>query len=327
MRFESWYYLLILLLIPVFHRYWMKTNRRPGILFSPKLPRTIQKSSPIRKRLFLRYLAFIFLVFALARPQESFERKSRVVSGIDIMMVMDVSMSMNIEDLSAVSRLEVAKNTMRSFVEGRKNDRIGFLIFSGEAFTLAPPTLDYGLVNQAIDAVEVGKLKDGTAIGDGLALAVSRLKSSTAKSKIIILLTDGDNNVGQVDPATAGDMAAGFGIKVYTVAIGTEGRVKLPIKRKDFTGRERVYYQWFDNALNPDLLKRISEQTFGNFYRVTDADALTKVFSEIDQLEKSKVDSSKETEYSDKYRGFLLASLLILLLEQFSVFAIWRPAL
>jgi Ca-activated chloride channel family protein len=263
----------------------------------------------------LRLLALFLLIAALARPQEVYQESQRQVSGIDIIMVMDVSASMNIEDLSERARLDVAKETMEAFIQARKNDRIGFVIFSGEPLTLAPPTLDYDLVRRQLREVETGVLKDGTAIGDGLSMAVGRLKTSQAKSRVVILLTDGDNNVGQVDPATAGDLAAGFGIRVYTIAIGTEGRVRLPIKTKGALGNTIVSYQWFDNALNPTLLKQIAETTRGKFYRVQDGEALADVFQEIDRLEKSDVKTTENLRYEELFHKFLFWAALLLFLD------------
>jgi Ca-activated chloride channel family protein len=257
-------------------------------------------------------------VIALARPQYSYRQTERTTSGIDIMMVMDVSASMNIEDLSERPRLDIAKETMESFIQGRQNDRIGFVVFSGEPLTLAPPTLDYGLLLRALRQAATGVLKDGTAIGDGLSLALSHLRASKAKSRVVILLTDGDNNVGQVDPATAGELAAGYGIRVYTIAIGREGRVKMPIRHKGVLGNTFTTYQWFENALNPELLRQISKNTNAKFYRVTDESTLSSVFKDIDQLEKSDVKSKEKVQYDELFQKplkwgmfFLILGLLI----------------
>jgi Ca-activated chloride channel family protein len=272
----------------------------------------------------MKYLGIVLCIFALARPQSSYQQIERNTSGIDIVMVMDVSASMNIEDLAERSRFEVAKETMESFIQGRQNDRIGFVIFSGEPLTLAPPTLDYGLLLRSVNQASIGVLKDGTGIGDGLALAVSHLKSSQAKSKVIILLTDGDNNVGQVDPGTAGELAAGFGIKVYTIAIGREGRVKMPIRHKGLFGNTITTYQWFENALNPELLKQIAQLTQGKFYRVTDESTLSSVFKEIDQLEKSDVKSKQKVRYDEVFQKPLKLGALILIAEQILERGLWR---
>jgi len=263
------------------------------------------------------------MMIALARPQETTRTTQRSVDGIDIIMVMDVSASMNIEDLGDQPRLDIAKDTMREFVKARRNDRIGFIVFSGEAVTLAPPTLAYGLLMQTIGDARTGLLKDGTAIGDGLALAVGRLRDSKAKSQVIILLTDGDNNVGQVDPATAGELAQGYGIKVYTIAIGREGRVKLPIRQK--IGPQTITtYQWFENALNPELLQKIAEATQGRFYRVTEASTLESVFKEIDKLEKTKIESKENIQTHEVFDQPLKWAALLLLLERILALGFWR---
>jgi len=216
---------------------------------------------------------------------------------------------------------------MESFIKGRENDRIGFLIFSGEPLTLAPPTLDYGLVLRSLRDAKIGILKDGTGIGDGLTLAVNRLRTSTAKSRVIILLTDGDNNVGQIDPATAGELAAGYGIRVYTIAIGREGRVKLPIKTQGIFGNPITTYQYFDNALNPELLKKIALLTEGKFFRVTDESALNSVFREIDGMEKVETKSKESVRYEERFQAPLLLGLGLLLLEAILARTVWRFAL
>jgi Ca-activated chloride channel family protein len=272
----------------------------------------------------LKYLSLVFLIIALARPQTSFRQIERNTSGIDIMMLLDVSASMNIEDLAERSRMDVAKDTMENFIKGRQNDRIGFVMFSGEPLTLAPPTLDYGLLLRALHQASIGVLKDGTAIGDGLALAVGHLKSSKAKSKVVILLTDGDNNLGQIDPATAGDLAQGFGIRVYTIAIGREGRVKVPIWRRGLLGREVKTYQWMENALNPELLQLIAKKTQGKFYRVTDESALEHVFKEINQLEKSEIKAKEKVRYDENFQFPLRLGLAFLLLVQIMERVAWR---
>ena len=324
MQFNAWPWFFLLLLIPIFHRWWMRRNQPAKVTFPLAIPKKVTRMSPVRFLLILRYVALVFFVAALARPQTPYKQTHRNVSGVDIVMIMDVSASMNIRDLGDESRLEMAKTTMKNFINGRENDRIGFVVFSGEPFTMAPPTLDYGLVLSSIKNVETGRLKDGTAIGDGLALGVSRLKESEAKSRVIILLTDGDNNLGQIDPLTAGDLAAGYGIKVYTIAIGREGKVKLPIKQKDVFGRTVTTYQIMENVLNPALLKKIARNTKGKFYRVTDAETLVSVFKEIDQLERTEQKTQEKIKYHDRFEGPLKLGALFLLLEQLLGLAWWR---
>lgn len=324
MRFAAWPFLFLILLVPMLHRWWRKRNEPARVAFSLPIPKQVGLRNPLRAFLILRYLGWILLVVALARPQASFKSEQRHVSGVDILMVMDVSASMNIEDLADRSRFEVAKDVMTQFIQGRNDDRIGFVVFSGEPFTLAPPTLDYGLVMKSVREARIGVLKDGTAIGDGLALAVGHLRNSKAKSRVIILLTDGDSNVGQVAPATAGELAAGYGIKVYTIAIGREGRVKLPIKHQGPFGQTITTYQWYDNALNTELLELIATKTSGKFYRASDENALASVFREIDQLEKSEVIANEKVRYEERFEFPLTLGLFVLLLEQLLARFWWR---
>lgn len=324
MRFhDAWF--LLLLLVPVFaYRSWRSRAKPAAFRYSIPVPEKASFRDPTPYLTAFRVLSLALLIFALARPQGRFSELERKVSGVEILMVMDVSASMNIEDLDERPRLEIAKDTMRKFIEKRTTDRIGFVIFSGEPLTMAPPTLDYSMVLAALKNVETGVLKDGTGIGDGLALAVNRLRGSTAKSRVIVLLTDGDNNVGQVDPLTAGELAAGYGIRVYTIAIGKEGRVKLPIRQKGLFGRTVTTYQWFENALNPELLQKIAEGTKGKFYRVTEAGALNEVFSDIDRLEKSDVQITEKTRYEERFGFPLKAALLLLCLERILALFWWR---
>jgi Ca-activated chloride channel family protein len=324
MRLAYWPFLFLLLFIPLLYRWWAGRNKPARVTFSLPVPQSASRASPVRILLALKCLAFALLVFSLARPQTSFKQTERTISGLDIMMVMDFSASMSIEDLADRSRFDIAKEMMENFIKGRQNDRIGLVIFSGEPLTLAPPTLDYGLVLRALRDAQLGVLKDGTAIGDGLSVAINRLRNSTAKSKVIVLLTDGDNNVGQVDPATAGELAAGYGVRVYTIAIGKEGRVKMPIRHKGVFGNTITTYQFFENALNPELLQQIAERTHGKFYRVTDYDTLENVFKEIDTLEKTEIKSTEKVRYEEAFQKYLKLAFLILLLEQVLERGWWR---
>jgi len=324
MRFGDWPVLLLLALIPLLHRWWLNRNKPARVRYSLPVPASAGMRSPLKILLLLKYVGLSLLVIALARPQTSFRQTERTVSGVDILMVMDFSASMNIEDLGERSRFEIAREMMETFIKGRQNDRIGFVIFSGEPLTLAPPTLDYGLVLKSLKDAHIGMLKDGTAIGDGLSLAVSHLRNSKAKSRVIVLLTDGDNNLGQIDPATAGELAAGYGIKVYTIAIGREGRVKLPIKHKGLFGNTITTYQYFENALNPELLQQIAELTHGKFYRVTEEGALASVFKEIDKLEKVDIKTTEKVKYNEGFERPLKLGTLALILEQVIARGWWR---
>ena len=324
MQFGSWPFLFLLILIPLFHLGWLNRNKPARVRFSLAIPKNVAQKSPLKILLYLKYLGLVFLIIALARPQSSFKQMERTVSGIDILLVLDVSASMYIEDLAERSRFEVAKDTIETFIKNRQNDRIGFVIFSGEPLTMAPPTLDYGLLLRSLRETKIGVLKDGTAIGDGLALGLSHLKSSRAKTRVVVLLTDGDNNLGQVDPATAGELAAGYGIKVYTIAIGREGRVKMPIRHQGLLGNVVTTYQWFENALNPEILQQISKTTGAKFYRVTDESTLGSVFREIDQLEKSDVKARENVRFEEKFQWPLKLGLIVLLIEQILQRLWWR---
>ena len=324
MRFSAWPFLLLLLLIPLLHRFWVNRNRPAKVMFSLPVPAAASVPNPLKLLLVVKYIGLALFIIALARPQASFKETERTVSGIDIMMVLDVSASMNTEDMGDRSRIDIAKDVMENFVKGRQNDRIGFLIFSGEPLTLAPPTLDYGLLMNAIHGVDLGRLKDGTAIGDGLAVAINRLRDSKAKSRVIILLTDGDNNLGQVDPATSGELAAGYGIRVYTIAIGREGRVKVPIKHQGPFGKIITTYQWMENTLNPQLLKEIAQSSHGKFYRVEEEGNLQDVFKEIDKLEKTEVKSTEKVRYEERFDKPLKFGMLALAVERVLSLGWWR---
>jgi Ca-activated chloride channel family protein len=263
-------------------------------------------------------------MFALARPQDGFDSRIRHAEGIDILLSLDTSASMNIEDLGDRARIDIAKETMEKFIEGRGQDRIGIVTFSGEALTVVPPTLDYGLVLTQLRAIQSGVLRDGTAIGDGLALSVQRLRKSSARSRVIVLLTDGESNIGQVDPLTAGELAAGYQMRVYTIAIGKEGRVKVPIKRRGVLGEMLTSYQWMDNALNTELLEKIADRTGAKFFRVTEGEALKKVFAEIDRLERTPNPSTEKIRWEESFRRWALLALALMVLERMLKWWVWR---
>ena len=276
--------------------------------------REVRRFPPRFLHTLLYAAACVFLILALARPQTSFQKIKSNVQGIDIMFVLDLSASMRIEDFRDANRLEISKPIVRDFINARINDKIGFQIFSGEAVTLVPPTLDHTVLLSALDSVEIGDLKDGTAIGDALAAAVGRLKESTAKSRVIVLLTDGDSNMGSVDPLTAGELAKGFGIRVYSIAIGRDGRVQIPFVQKDIFGRKVKVYQYYDNTINPELLQKISTITNGKFYRVQDNEKhLREVFEDIDRLEKTKIEKSEQVRFEENFIPLIgLAALIFL---------------
>jgi Ca-activated chloride channel family protein len=264
----------------------------------------------------VRCLAISFAIFALARPQTSSSQVRRLTEGIDVMIALDVSQSMTIEDVDVRdrNRLDVAKETVKKFIGGRQDDRIGFLMFSGEAITLCPPTLDYQILLDSVDRSDVGLLRDGTAIGEALATASNRLKDSNAKSRVVVLITDGDNNMGSIEPLDAGEIAAGYGIKVYSIALGKQGVVQYPEYQNFFGVRKKVYRQT-NSTINPDLLMKISQETGGKFFRADDEDSMERVFEEINKLEKNRVETKDRILWEEHYQLFLLASFLTFLLD------------
>ena len=268
----------------------------------------------------LKALGIALAIWALARPQEMNTRIRKNVEGIDIVIALDVSDSMLIEDMKPLNRLEAAKETIKKFIEARSSDRIGLVIFAGESFTLIPPTLDYQLIIQRvaeISSASSAKIKDGTALGVALANASGRLKDSQAKSRIVIFMTDGENNSGTIDPETGLEIAKGYGIKIYSIGIGRDGPTRIPVYTRDIFGQKIKTYQPFESAVNEDLLGRMASDTGGKFFRATKEDSLESVFKEIDSLEKTKIDVNKFTNYTELFPPYLRWALIIYLIGLF----------
>ena len=243
-------------------------------------------------------LALILLLVALARPQRSNEQVEQWTEGIDIMLVLDISESMKIEDFKP-NRLEAAKDVAREFVEGRFQDRIGMVVFAGEAYSLAPLTTDYQLLYEYIDQIDFSMVQvGGTAIGSALAVATNRMRESEASSKVLILLSDGENNAGNIDPITAAKLAHAYDIKMYSIAVGKEGRV--PYGRDIFGNTNYI-----ENELDETTLRQIADIGQGRFYRVSDKQALENVFAEIDQLEKAEIKETRFKDITDFYDIYL----------------------
>lgn len=260
----------------------------------------------------LKLVAISFLIVALARPRNvSVTTKNKKNKGIDIVMATDVSGSMLARDLKP-NRLEALKNVAEQFVDKRPNDRIGVVLYAGESYTKTPITSDKSIVKRTIKSIEYGGIEDGTAIGMGLGAAVNRLKESKAKSKVIILLTDGVNTAGSVDPKLATELAKGVGIKVYTIGIGTNGMAEMPYA-KDFTGK--LMFKPMEVEIDEDLLKHIAKETGGKYFRATSNTKLKGVYDEIDKLEKTEVEEFKYYNYKEMYRGLLFLALGLLILE------------
>jgi Ca-activated chloride channel family protein len=266
---------------------------------------------------------------ALARPQTSDTQVRKNVEGIDIMIVLDISDSMLIEDMKPYNRIESAKETIRNFIKARVSDRIGIVIIAGEAFTLVPMTLDYELLLSRVEEITTAQqahIKDGTAIGVAIANAAGHLKDSTAKSRVMIFTTDGENNSGTIDPETGLSIAKGFGLKVYSIGMGQSGPTRIPVYQKDLFGNRVKTYQPFESTVNEDLLGRMASETGGKFFRASKDNSLQKVFAEIDRLEKTKIDVNKFTRYNELFKKYLVIGLWIYLLGWLLGLSLFRRA-
>lgn len=265
----------------------------------------------------LRLLAVAFIIAALARPQSKTEQQQAEGEGIDIILCIDVSGSMTAQDFTP-NRMEAAKKVASDFVSRRETDRIGIVIFSGESFTQCPLTTDKAVLQNAISTIRNGLLEDGTAIGDGLSTSVDRIRKSKSKTKIIILLTDGVNNVGLIDPNSGKEIAKAFGIKVYTVGIGTEGYASSP--ESTVAGAAQTQPVNIDEK----LLTEIASETGGKYFRARDNISLENIYKEIDKLEKSKVEISSLTRYGEKFFPLVIIAMGLLLLEIILRYVVFR---
>lgn len=261
----------------------------------------------------LRFISLWLMVIALARPQSRSEFESSQLEGIDIVMSLDVSESMLAKDFKP-NRLEVAKDVGQEFIDARPDDRIGLVVFQAEAFTQVPLTTDHKVVKNAMKEIEPGLLQSGTAIGMGLATAVNRIKDSEAKAKVVILLTDGMDNSGAIKPADAASIAKTFGIRVYTIGVGTKGKALQPVA----IGRDGNYiFDWQDVEIDEEVLQKIAETTGGKYFRATTTEKLKEVYQEIDKLEKTKFQVSQYSKRHEEFWRFLIPALAFLLVEIF----------
>ena len=257
----------------------------------------------------VRLIAIGLLIVALARPQSFTSGENVTTEGIDIAIVLDISGSMLAEDFKP-NRLEAAKNVIDDFIEGRTSDRIGLVIFSREAFTQCPLTIDYSVLRNLLLDIRSGMIEDGTAIGNSIANGVNRLKESDAKSRIIILLTDGNNNAGEVDPVSAAEIAKAFGIRIYTIGVGTRGEAPYPVQTPFGTR-----YQMVPVEIDETMLTKIADITDGQYFRATNNRALQDIYEKIDKLEKTKIEITSYKNASEKYHSWLWGGLLLLLVE------------
>lgn len=315
MRF---YYPYILLLIPIFVSiiYYIKKRKiknSSGIIFSDiKIFTTIKV--PFGKKILdnLKFVAVILTILALARPQGGEKSSELTKKGIDIILCLDTSTSMRAEDFKPQNRLDASKEVVKKFIKGRKNDRIGVVVFSAVAFTQCPLTTDYGSILDFIDKIEIGMTQtDGTAIGTALLTSVKRLKETTGKSKIIILLTDGRNNMGEVDPITASKAASAFGIKIYTIGAAALGASPYPVNDPIFGKR----YVWLKEDLDEPALLQIANETGGLYFRAKDKSSLEEIYKKIDSMEKTEFKVEEYTDFNELYRWFLIPAAIFFFLE------------
>lgn len=312
--FSQPYFLWLLLLIPIMIWWNSFYGKRRQAAFKVSATHSVSGLQTFRNMMvnlpfIFRLLAIASLVFALARPQVKFQEQQTEGEGIDIILCIDVSGSMTAQDFKP-NRMEAAKNVAMDFVSHRPTDRIGIVIFAGESFTQCPLTTDQYVLRSQIQQIRNGLLEDGTAIGSGLATSVDRLRNSKSKSKIIILLTDGVNNGGLIDPSTAKEIAKTFKIKVYTIGVGTDGYAPTP-QNTDLG----VVIQNEKVSIDEKLLKNIADETGGQYFRATDNKSLTNIYKEIDKLEKSKVEITKFSRFTEKYYPLIFAALFFIFIE------------
>jgi len=307
----AWPWLTLLLLVPA--GLWFARRRRRRLVYPG-----LSDGVPVRRRTLwslwpdvLRAVALGLVAIALAGPLRSVERVVQRTEGVTIQLAFDISSSMLAEDFRPDNRIAVARREVARFVENRQADRIGLIAFAGEALTVVPATLDHDVVLRAVENLNVGQLTDGTAIGTALATAVNRLRESADGSRVVVLLTDGDNNRGVIDPLSAASAAAALGIRVHTIGIGRDGVVPVPI------GRTRFGYQYanMEVTVNDELLTRVAERTGGVYFRATDPEALQRIYERIDELETSPLREERFTETAAVRRELVFVALLALLLE------------
>ena len=322
--FSDPFLLWLLLIIPVMIAFYVikqhKTNaslRIPGLQqFGPA---RITFRHYLRHALFvLRIMAVALLIIALARPQSSESFQDISTEGIDIILTLDISGSMLARDFKP-DRLEASKDVATEFIAGRPYDRMGLVVFSGESFTQCPLTTDHAVLINLLQEIKSGMVEDGTAIGMGLATAVNRIKDSEAKSKVIIILTDGVNNRGEIAPLTAAEIAKTFGVRVYTIGVGTQGVAPYPVETPF-----GMQYQDMPVEIDEPILKEIAKKTGGRYFRATDNDKLLEVYKEIDKMEKSKIDVRLYSRKEEKFFQPALAAFLILVLELIARFTLFK---
>lgn len=318
---QPWFFALFALLPLLIFWYAIKNNSQQGaIIISDASAKGLSswKNSFRHLPFLLRLLALSAIIVALAKPQTKYELQQTDGEGVDIVLCIDVSGSMTAQDFQP-NRLEAAKAVAADFVNKRSTDRIGVVIFAGESFTQCPITTDHNVLLTAIENIHNGLLEDGTAIGSGLGTSVDRLRTSKSKSKVIILLTDGENNGGLIDPKTAKEIAKAFAVKVYTIGVGTDGYAPQPVNTP-----LGVQMQNTKVTIDEKLLTEIANETGGKYFRAKDNESLSKIYGDINSLEKSKVEISTLTRYTEKFFPFVMAALALLLIEVLLRYTVFR---
>ena len=309
------YLYLLLLLLPVLAWYVFKQYQADASLQISDLQRLVKSSEKLSTKLLfhtpflLRFLAITLLMIVVARPTLSNSIRNETTEGIDIVLAMDISGTMLAEDLRP-NRLEAAKRVATEFIVERPNDNIGLVVFAGESFTQCPLTTDHAVLVNLFSGIKYGIIEDGTAIGMGLANAVSRIKDSKAKSKVVILLTDGSNNAGEIAPLTAAEIAKTFGVRVYTIGVGTRGMARYPVQTP-----VGIRYQDMPVDIDEDMLRQIANMTGGRYFRATDNENLKAIYTEIDQMEKTKIAVKEYKKKTEIYLPFAVVAFLLLVAE------------
>lgn len=319
MHLNDPWFLVLLPLVAALVIYAKKRERDPSVLFpSKKLFSDLKPTFKVRlsrSLVLLRISALLLIVLALCRPMSVIEETRIETEGIDIVLAIDTSSSMLAEDFTLggnrENRLEVVKNVVKNFISMRHSDRIGIVAFASRAYMVSPLTLDYEWLMHNLERVKIGIIEDGTAIGSGLSAAINRLKDTDAKSKIVILLTDGRNNAGRISPLTAAEASSALNIKVYTIGAGTKGLAPYPVK--DIFGN--TVYQSVKIDIDDETLRKIAEKTGAKYFRATDTESLKDIYSQIDELEKTKIEETGYREFRELFHFFLLPGLALLILE------------
>ena len=293
---------------------WWRARYRSGLQYSDVSPAQAAPTSwLVRLRegpAVLRLAAVGLGLLALARPQEQNVTRTRSAEGIDVMLILDTSTSMRAEDFDP-NRFEAARDVASEFIESRQSDRVGLVAFAAKAYTQAPLTLDYGFLQRMLEDVQIGVIQDGTAIGTALAMAVNRLKNTEAESKVVILLTDGQNNRGEIDPVTAADVAATMDVRVYPIGVGSTGDAPYVVDRP-FTGQQR---QSIPVQIDEEMLRTVAQTTGGRYFRATSKQALRQIYDEIGTMETSEIDERVYTDVDERYPMFLFPAILFVLLD------------